>query len=231
MADKHISLSASNSQEHSSIPGEVWRPVPSEPGVMASSEGRIVLPPRYAPIAHGGFRGYFPKPRYGQVSREHKEAKHTYRIIMVRDETKQAVQRPRKVHQLVCEAFHGPKPFAAAVVLHLDEDAHNNRPENLKWGTQKENLNAPKLRASIRKRPIEAKCAQCAVSFEPEYAEQKFCSLRCVGESQSVLDDIGRRKVRDLLRGGRMQKDIARALGVSTSVIQRENQKMKEGRI
>ncbi len=30
-----------------------------------------------------------------------------------------------------------PQPF------HLDENAANNRANNLKWGTQKENLNAP----------------------------------------------------------------------------------------
>ena len=52
-----------------------------------------------------------------------------------------------KIHQAVCEAFHGPKPFPEAVVIHLDEDGHNNRPENLKWGTQKENLNMPKFKA------------------------------------------------------------------------------------
>lgn len=50
-----------------------------------------------------------------------------------------------KVHRLVCEAFHGPAPFERAVVLHLDENALNNRPENLQWGTQKENLNMPKF--------------------------------------------------------------------------------------
>jgi hypothetical protein len=27
--------------------------------------------------------------------------------------------------------------------MHLDEDSRNNKPENLAWGTQKENLNAP----------------------------------------------------------------------------------------
>jgi hypothetical protein len=27
--------------------------------------------------------------------------------------------------------------------MHLDENSKNNRPENLAWGTQKENLNAP----------------------------------------------------------------------------------------
>lgn len=63
----------------------------------------------------------------------------------------------RKVHQLVCEAFHGPKPFDGAVVIHLDENALNNRPENLKWGTQKENLNMPKHRHYLRTRHLAPK--------------------------------------------------------------------------
>lgn len=48
-----------------------------------------------------------------------------------------------KVHRAVCEAFHGSPPFPNAVVIHLNENALDNRPENLKWGTQKENLNMP----------------------------------------------------------------------------------------
>lgn len=48
-----------------------------------------------------------------------------------------------KIAQLICEAFHGAKPFEGAVVMHLDENAANNRASNLKWGTQKENMNAP----------------------------------------------------------------------------------------
>jgi hypothetical protein len=36
-------------------------------------------------------------------------------------------------------------PFERAVVMHMDDDPGNNRPENLKWGTQKENLNAPQF--------------------------------------------------------------------------------------
>lgn len=128
-----------NKSQLESLPGEIWKPVPSEPGVLASSFGRILQPPRYAPMKHGGFRAYMPKPRYCEVSKATKTAKHSYRHIMLRRETGNR-QSPRKVHQLVCEAFNGPKPFDSAVVIHIDEDAHNNRPENLLWGTQKENL-------------------------------------------------------------------------------------------
>jgi hypothetical protein len=51
--------------------------------------------------------------------------------------------RTYKVARLVAEAFSGPPPFDGAVVMHLDENAANNRASNLRWGTQKENLNAP----------------------------------------------------------------------------------------
>lgn len=128
-------------------PTEIWKSVPSEPDILVSSWGRVLLQPRYAPMHHGGFRSYLPEPRLGQISRESPSSTHTYRIIMVRDPAKPSRQRPRKVHQLICEAFHGPKPFDSAVVIHIDEDAHNNRPENLRWGTQKENLNMPKFKA------------------------------------------------------------------------------------
>jgi hypothetical protein len=57
-----------------------------------------------------------------------------------------------KVARLVCEAFHGPPPFPRAVAMHTDENSRNNFPSNLKWGTQKENLNAPGFVAYCKSR-------------------------------------------------------------------------------
>ena len=44
-----------------------------------------------------------------------------------------------RVHRLVCEAFHGPAPEGKPNVLHGDGDPANNRRENLRWGSQKDN--------------------------------------------------------------------------------------------
>jgi hypothetical protein len=116
---------------------EIWKPVPEYPNTIASSEGRVIFPPKVAPVPGGGFRHYFTKPTVGSVRRSKKTAKHCYRGAYHKDFGNV------KIHQLICAAFHGPKPFPKAVVIHLDENGLNNRPENLKWGTQKENLNAP----------------------------------------------------------------------------------------
>lgn len=45
----------------------------------------------------------------------------------------------KSIHRLVCEAWHGPAPTELPMVRHLDGDQRNNAPENLDWGTQKQN--------------------------------------------------------------------------------------------
>lgn len=44
-----------------------------------------------------------------------------------------------KVHRVICETFHGPPPSRLHVVRHLNGNPSDNRPDNLKWGTRKEN--------------------------------------------------------------------------------------------
>lgn len=118
---------------------EHWKPVPSKPGLMASSLGRVKLPDGVAPLPNGGIRKYEPKPTYGVKTKASKTARHEYMGLYNKR------YGNMKIHRVVCEAFHGPSPFERAVVIHIDEDALNNKPENLKWGTQKENLNMPKF--------------------------------------------------------------------------------------
>lgn len=119
---------------------KIWKPVPGYPGLLASNDGMIVLPPGRAPTYHGGYRVYDPKPTFGVVRRANKTAKHSYRGVYSR------VFGNIKVHRAVCLAFHGEPPSPKHVVIHINENAHDNRAENLKWGTQKENLNMPLAR-------------------------------------------------------------------------------------
>ena len=118
---------------------EVWMPVPSKPGIVVSSLGRLKLPERVIHMPNGGFKRVSPKPTFGYVSKASKDARHEYMGYYSRE------YGNLKIHRLVCEAFHGEQPNGRSVVVHVDEDSKNNRADNLKWGTQKENLNMPKF--------------------------------------------------------------------------------------
>ena len=105
--------------------------VPSEPWCLASSEGRITVAPYLAEMPHGGTRQYGGEPHFGVWSKSEARFITGYK------------GRTYKVARLVCEAFNGMAPADESVCMHKDENAANNRPYNLVWGTQKENLNAP----------------------------------------------------------------------------------------
>ena len=117
---------------------EIWKEIPSLPGVKASSLGRLLAPEVTANMPHGGTRSYKTKPILGTKRKAKKDAKHQYYGWLYRGKN-------YKVHRLVCEAFNGIPSNEKSVVIHLDENGLNNRAENLKWGTQKENMNMPKF--------------------------------------------------------------------------------------
>ena len=147
---------------------EVWRPIPSIPGGAASSFGRVWFPSKKStPLPGGGFRDYHTRPVWGseEKSSTGREGSPKRRICTWRGKT-------YKVHRLVCEAFHGPAPTPSAIVLHLDEDSSNNRPDNIRWGTRKENQNFPKVKAAFRARlgeksPLAIYAARIAA--DPDY--------------------------------------------------------------
>jgi hypothetical protein len=114
--------------------GEVWREVPSVPSLLVSSEGRVMTKPYRGKMPHGGLRPYGGEPHFGVWSKQ------DARFITVYK------NKTYKISRLVCEAFHGEAPEDKPVCMHLDENAANNRAQNLAWGTQKENLNAPQFK-------------------------------------------------------------------------------------
>jgi hypothetical protein len=121
------------------ITEETWKPVNSAPGLEASSLGRIRIVPRRMAMPRGGFKTVGGTARFGQFDK--KRARHVFRWN----------GKTYMVARLVCEAFNGPAPVGA-LCLHEDEDAANNRPTNLVWGTQKQNLNYPGFLAYCRQR-------------------------------------------------------------------------------
>lgn len=103
--------------------GAEWRPVLGyELDYDVSNEGQV----RRATPGRGARAGHVLKPHITRAG---------YRQIVLRRDGRST---SRLICQLVCEAFHGPRP-QGMVVRHLDGDSRNDTPENLAWGTCLEN--------------------------------------------------------------------------------------------
>lgn len=88
-----------------------------------------MVAPYWGNMPAGGVRPYGGQPYFGVWNKQDCRFVTNYK------------GKNYKVARLVCEAFNGTPP-AGAVCMHIDENPANNKPDNLEWGTQKENLNA-----------------------------------------------------------------------------------------
>lgn len=94
---------------------EGWRPVPQDPLYEVAWDGRIRR-----------LGGQPLKPQQAKGGRYQK-------VTLSRGKQVQ-------VHQIVCEAWHGPKPPGMPrVVDHRDNDGHRNCATNLRWLTYQMN--------------------------------------------------------------------------------------------
>lgn len=92
---------------------------------------------------HGRVRGVervVPHARFGTMVKKAadiklKNHKDGYLVVTLHKEGK---RKNRMVHQVVLEAFVGPRPEGMET-RHLDGDPKNNHVSNLAWGTPKEN--------------------------------------------------------------------------------------------
>lgn len=159
---------------------EEWRASAQPPGYMVSSFGRVMRATWIGALPGGrGYRRYGGKPWAGCWDGS--------RMIL------QFRGRTYKVHRMVCEAFSGPPPFEGAVVMHIDENARNNRADNLKWGTQSENLNAPLYLTRRSERAARRILTPHLVAWikQRRLAGEKCVSLaRATGVSPSTISNI-----------------------------------------
>lgn len=97
----------------------IWKDIPSAPGYAASCDGQIK-------------RTLLCPGTQGRILRQ---SGSPYLAVAISINGK---EKTRRVHALVCEAFHGPAPQGCEV-RHLDGDRANNHADNLSWGTRKQN--------------------------------------------------------------------------------------------
>lgn len=164
---------------------EIWKPVPGWEGLYeASSLGfirsfdRVVLS-----ISKNGVRRTWTSR--GRILRPSITRKGYLGLALSRPGERATT---REVHRLVCLAFHGPPPTDIHHAAHRNGKRTDNRAENLRWATPKDNQ-----------------------------ADQYAHGTRRLGESHPLakLTNKQVREIRARATRGEMQADIARCLGVS----------------
>lgn len=91
---------------------------------------------RYEVSSMGRFRSHTARNGCSPGLRVFKSGYGYMMVSLSRGDGSKAVQR--RLHQLVLEAFVGPRP-AGHGTRHLNSDKSDNRVENLVWGTDKDN--------------------------------------------------------------------------------------------
>lgn len=111
---------------------EEWKPVKGFEGHYdVSSEGRVRSLPRKR-YSYGGREWMQP----GRIVKPTEVVDKGYLVVSL---CMDGYKRRHYVHSLVLTAFVGERPTSSDHTRHLDGNPANNRVENLKWGTPKEN--------------------------------------------------------------------------------------------
>lgn len=114
---------------------EIWKPIPGWEGLYeVCAETQEVRSVTRIIGEHRRERG-FPRTQQGKILRPILMSNGYWAYSLRKDGKNKWVN----LHAAVCFAAHGPKPTPQHRVRHLDGDPLNNRPENLRWGTQREN--------------------------------------------------------------------------------------------
>lgn len=113
-----------------------------------------------------------------------------YIVCLVDDDGKRKTQR---VHRLICSSFHGLPYRSSLVCSHKDGNWKNNKPSNLKWETQKENLARRKKHGT---------------------------SDKGYNNSRALITKIQLRSIRKLLKFGKLtHKEIGNRFNVSRTFV------------
>jgi hypothetical protein len=171
--------------------GVILKSIPESPNedYMAGSDGQVYSRTKYKGFGRKEYvdwyqlQGHTTKKGYQSISMSHNNTKVT-----------------KSVHRLICSAFHGTPSIASLQVRHLDGNPSNNRPENLKWGTQEENWQDRRVHgtASVGEQHWASKLTNAEREHLRWAIQKGLCSqhhaAKILGMSQAAIFDIVRTK-------------------------------------
>ena len=115
---------------------EIWKDINGYEGLyQVSNKGRVKSLDRYA--TNHSKKQFRPERILKQNIQQAGRSKRCMVVL-----SKEGKLRPVRVHRLVAEAFI-PNPENKPFIDHIDTDSTNNKVENLRWVTAKENSNNP----------------------------------------------------------------------------------------
>lgn len=185
---------------------EEWRPVVGAKGFYeASDRGRVRSLDR---LDSAG------KRQKGRILKgEARAGQRGYRVVKIC--APDGSRRMRYIHDLVLEAFVGPRP-RGLYGLHWDDDVDNNTLPNLRWGTQRENMEDAKRNGSTGRwthcsrghelapwnlvNSKQVRCLAChyarsyathrGLEFDPEIADQRYIAARDASDRVDIVRDL-----------------------------------------
>lgn len=173
---------------------EEWKDIPGYEGLyQASSQGRI----------RSLTRGYIGVHEEKRILKPGHNRQGRLQVVLCRipeGQIKGAVTKRFQLHLLVLLAFKGPKPEGLNG-LHEDGNHLNNCPDNLYYGTQKQNM-ADKVRHYLEKHGVEtvpptnAKISEDDIRFikmSKGNVTQKALA-ECYGVTQAAISHIQNQK-------------------------------------
>ena len=123
-----------------SLEGEIWKDVVGYEGkYLISSKGRVISLGRTIYAGGGGYKQSQPRLLKASIMRN------GYYGVMLSDMDKRMglnKTKPHYIHRMIAEAFI-PNPHNKPMIDHINTDRTDNNISNLRWCTQKENMNNP----------------------------------------------------------------------------------------
>lgn len=190
---------------------EEWKDIPGFPGYEASSLGRI----RSWLIANGR-PGRSAHPRILKPGPGRSGGK---KVTLVRSN---GPRRSAPVHQLVLEAFVGPRPAGMECCHFPDRDRSNNRLSNIRWDTKLANAADREIHGTTargEKNGAHTKPWRRASGKRQGAYTKPECVLRGSRHGRSLVNENDVRDIRAARAAGEKLRRIAEKYGVHVSTI------------